>query len=116
RSVRDGETVVALISGGGSALLPAPVEGVSLADKAEVNRLLLAAGLDITRVNLVRQSLSRLKGGGMLRAAPGARFVSYILSDVIGDDPRVVASGPTVSPIGTRAEAAELLREAGLWD
>jgi hydroxypyruvate reductase len=116
RAVKPGEAVVALISGGGSALLPAPVEGVSLDDKAEVNRLMLATELDITEMNLVRQSLSLLKGGGMLRAAPEARFVSYVLSDVIGDDLRVVASGPTVAPIGTRAEAAALLREAGLWD
>ena len=111
-----GEQVLALISGGGSALLPAPVPGVSLDDKAAVNRLMLGAGLDIRAMNLVRQSLSRLKGGGMLRAANGARVVSYILSDVIGDDLKVIASGPTMAPIGTRAEAAALLHETGLWD
>ena len=115
-AVAPGDTVLALISGGGSALLPAPVAGLSLEDKAEVSRLMLATELDITQMNLVRQALSRLKGGGMLRRAPLARFLSYVLSDVIGDDLRAVASGPTVAPIGTRAEAAALLRDAALWD
>lgn len=107
--------LVALISGGGSALLPAPVAGISLEDKAKVNRLMLASGLDITEINLVRQQLSRLKGGGMLRAA-GCPVVSYLLSDVIGDDPRVIASGPTVAPFGTRAGARAVLEAAGLWE
>lgn len=109
------DRVVALISGGGSALLPAPVEGVSLADKAEVNRLLLANGFEITEVNLVRQQLSRLKGGGMLRFAAPAPVTAYILSDVIGDDLRVIASGPTVAPVGTRSDARALLTDRGLW-
>ncbi|MGR3343091.1 MAG: glycerate kinase type-2 family protein, partial [Paracoccaceae bacterium] len=108
--------VVALISGGGSALLPAPVNGLTLADKATVNRLLLGAGLDITTMNLVRQQLSRLKGGGFLRAASPARITALILSDVVGDDLRVVASGPTVAPIGSRDEARSALKAAGLWD
>ncbi len=108
--------VLALISGGGSALLPAPVKGLTLADKATVNRLLLGAGLDITTMNLVRQQLSRLKGGGFLRAASPARVTALILSDVVGDDLRVVASGPTVAPIGSRDEACSALKSAGLWD
>jgi glycerate 2-kinase len=115
-AVGPGESVLALISGGGSALLPAPAEGLTLEDKAEVSRLMLAADLDIGRINLVRQQLSRLKGGGMLRLAPQARFATYVLSDVIGDDLRLVASGPTLAPVGTRAEAAAVLREAGVWD
>ncbi len=110
------DRVIALISGGGSALLPAPVEGVSLADKAEVNRLLLGAGLDITAMNLVRQQLSRLKGGGFLRLAAPAPVTALILSDVVGDDLRVIASGPTVAPIGSRAEAVVLLKEADVWE
>jgi len=110
------DRVIALISGGGSALLPAPVGGLTLDDKAEVNRLLLANGFGITEVNLIRQQLSRLKGGGLLRVAAPAPVTAYILSDVIGDDLRVIASGPTVAPIGTRAEARELLRTRGLWD
>lgn len=115
KATRPGDHVVALISGGGSALLPAPVAGVTLEDKAEVNRLMLAAGMDIRQMNLVRQHLSRLKGGGMLRAA-GCPVVSYLLSDVIGDDPRVIASGPTVAPLGTRVEARAVLEDAALWD
>lgn len=108
--------VIALISGGGSALLPAPVPGVSLEDKAEVNRLLLGSGADIVTVNLIRQQLSRLKGGGLLRAAAPARVTALILSDVITDDLRAIASGPTVSPIGARNEAAQALRDLGLWE
>ena len=109
------DRVIALISGGGSALLPAPLPGISLNDKAIVSQQLLAAGLDITQMNLIRQSLSRLKGGGLLRAAAPAPVTAYILSDVIGDDLRVIASGLTVSPIGTRAEAADLLKSSRIW-
>ena len=109
------DLVLALISGGGSALLPAPVAGVTLTDKAEASRLMLGAGLDITEMNSIRQHLSRLKGGGLARAAAPARVVALILSDVIGDDLRVIASGPTVAPISTRAEARALLEARGLW-
>ncbi|MCB2128129.1 MAG: DUF4147 domain-containing protein [Rhodobacteraceae bacterium] len=112
----EADRIIALISGGGSALLPAPAGGVTLADKAEVNRLLLAHGFDITEMNLVRQQLSRLKGGGMLRHAAPAPVTAYILSDVIGDDLRVIASGPTVAPIGTAADARALLSGRGVWD
>lgn len=111
-----GQHVLALISGGGSALLPAPVPGVSLEDKARVNRLLLASGAEITRMNLVRQQLSRLKGGGLLRAATPATVTALILSDVIGDDLRAIASGPTVAPLGSRAEAKAVLHAHGIWD
>ena len=109
------DRVIALISGGGSALLPAPVEGVSLADKAETSRLLLGAGVDISQLNLVRQALSRLKGGGLLRAAHPAPVTGYILSDVIGDDLRVIASGLTVAPVGSRDQARALLQGLDLW-
>ncbi len=109
------DRVIALISGGGSALLPAPVPGVTLEEKAEVNRLLLAGGFEITEMNAVRQHLSRLKGGGLLRAAAPAPVMALILSDVIGDDLRVIASGPTVAPIAGRAEVIALLRDRGLW-
>lgn len=110
------DRVIALISGGGSALLPAPKDGLTLADKASVNQLLLGAGLDITQMNHVRQQLSELKGGGLSRHAAPASVTAYILSDVVGDDLRVIASGPTVSPIGTAQTAAEILRKADLWD
>lgn len=107
--------VLALISGGGSALLPAPVPGVSLADKAEVSRLLLASGAEIGVMNLIRQNLSRIKGGGLLRLAAPARMRALILSDVVGDDLRAIASGPTAAPLGTAAEAVAVLRRLNLW-
>ena len=110
------DLVLALISGGGSALLPAPVAGVSLEDKAEASRVMLGAGLDITAMNSVRQHLSRIKGGGLLRAAAPARVVGLILSDVIGDDLRVIASGPTVAPIAPRDEVRVMLKGRNLWE
>ncbi|WP_299650841.1 DUF4147 domain-containing protein [uncultured Jannaschia sp.] len=110
------DRVLALISGGASALAVAPVEGVTLADKAAVSRLLLASGLDITAMNLVRQNLSRLKGGGLARAAAPATVETLILSDVVGDDLSVIASGPTVPPAGGPGAARALLEAEGLWD
>ena len=112
----EGDHIVALISGGGSALLPAPVAGITLADKAAVNRLLLASGADIEDTNIVRQALSELKGGGLLRMAAPARLRSLILSDVVGDDLRVIASGPTIAPISDRAGARAVLDRLGIWD
>ena len=110
------DRVLALISGGGSALVPAPAGNLTLADKMAVNRLLLESGLEINQMNLVRQQLSDLKGGGFLRHATPAPVTALILSDVIGDDLRAIASGPTVAPLGTRAEAATLLQDSGLWE
>ena len=110
------DRVVALISGGGSALLPASPPGVSLTDKARLNDLLLSAGLDIVKMNLVRQQVSLLKGGGFVQQAAPAPVYAYLLSDVIGDDLRAIASGPTVSPIGTATDAIETLKAAGIWD
>lgn len=110
------DQVLALISGGGSALLPAPAPGITLADKIAVNKGLLASGADITEMNLVRQQLSALKGGGLLRLAAPAPVTALILSDVIGDELAVIASGPTVAPIGTRADAMAILRARGIWE
>ncbi|MGY6694624.1 MAG: glycerate kinase type-2 family protein [Roseinatronobacter sp.] len=111
-----GDLVLVLVSGGGSALLPAPVKGVSLAEKAEVSKLLLGAGLDIVSMNAVRQYLSRFKGGGLLQLAAPASVSTLILSDVIGDDLRAIASGPTTSPIMTRVEVVAMLRSTRIWD
>jgi hydroxypyruvate reductase len=108
--------VLFLISGGGSALLPLPAHGLSLEDKMAVNSKLLASGADITQMNLVRQALSALKGGRLAAIAKPARMRSLILSDVIGDDLRVIASGPTIAPIGTRQKAKEMLQDLGLFD
>lgn len=110
-----GQRLLVLISGGGSALLPAPPEGISLADKRELNRLLLASGADIGEMNLIRQQVSLLKGGGLARATSPADVVALILSDVVGDDISVIASGPTAAPVGTRSEARQRLRSRGLW-
>ncbi len=112
---RAGDHVIALISGGGSALLAAPAAGISLADKASVNKIMLAAGLDIIETNLVRQQISRLKGGKLAKAAAPAQVQAYILSDVIGDDLRAIASGPTVGPIGSRKNAAKLLKKYNVF-
>lgn len=109
------DRVVALISGGGSALMVAPAAGLSLADKTAVNRALLASGLEINEMNLIRQQLSQLKGGGLLQQAAPAAVHAFILSDVIGDDLRAIASGPTVSALGSRAEAQSLLENCGIW-
>ncbi|SPF78721.1 D-glycerate 2-kinase [Aliiroseovarius pelagivivens] len=109
------DRVIALISGGGSALMALPANGISIEDKGKVSALLLGAGIDITQMNLVRQQLSQLKGGGMLRAASPAPVTAYILSDVIGDDLRAIASGPTVAPIGTRGDARAICEAAEIW-
>ena len=108
--------VIALISGGASALLPAPAQGISLADKQALNAALLASGLDIVEMNMIRQQVSTLKGGGLLRQAAPAHVSAYILSDVMGDDLRAIASGPTVAPLGTKTSARERLQQVGAWD
>ncbi len=91
------DMVIALISGGGSALMVSPAEGMTLADKMAVNRALLASGATISEMNAVRKHLSRIKGGRLALAAKPARVVSLLISDVPGDDPSEIASGPTVA-------------------
>lgn len=91
------DMVIALISGGGSALMVSPAEGMTLADKMAVNRALLASGATISEMNAVRKHLSRIKGGRLALAAKPARVVSLLISDVPGDDPSQIASGPTVA-------------------
>lgn len=110
------DMVLCLVSGGGSALLPSPVPGITLDDKIETNRLLLGSGLDIEQMNLIRQNLSTLKGGGLSALAYPATVRSLIISDVIGDDPRAIASGPTATKIGSRAQAKDALIKSNLWD
>lgn len=111
----ENDHILCLISGGGSALLPAPRDGLSLADKIETNRLLLAHGFDIRETNLVRQHLSKLKGGGLAQLAAPSTLRSLIISDVIGDNPSTIASGPTAAPIGSAAEAIATLKSRGVW-
>jgi len=102
-----------LISGGGSALMPAPIEGITLADKQAVTRHLSAAGANIQQLNTVRKQLSRIKGGRLAAACRAGRLATLIISDVIGDPLDVIASGPTVSDSSTPREAIEVLEQFG---
>ena len=104
------DLVIALISGGGSALLSLPAPGLTLADKQAVNQALLASGAAIDEMNCVRKHLSAIKGGRLARAAAPARMVTLLISDVPGDDPSVIASGPTVPDPGTCADALAICR------
>ncbi len=114
RGLTEEDLVVALISGGGSALLSAPAEGLSLADKQAVNRALLASGASIEEINCVRKHLSAIKGGRLAVAAYPARVVALLISDVPGDDPAVIASGPTVADPTTTADARAILAKYGI--
>lgn len=105
----EGDFVLALISGGASALLCAPVDGVTLAEKQLVNASLLASGAPISAMNTVRKHLSRVKGGQLAAAAYPARMLALLISDVPGDDPAFIGSGPTVGDATTPADAAEVL-------
>lgn len=108
------DLVVALISGGGSALLPAPPAGLTLDDEAALNRALLASGAPIGVMNAIRKQASRIKGGRLARAAHPARVVSLVISDVPGDDPAEVASGPTIPDARSRADALRMARDWGI--
>ena len=109
------DVVFFLLTGGASALLAAPVPGLSLADKQDVTRLLLASGADIHAINLVRKHLSRLKGGNVARLVSPARLVTLAVSDVNGDVPDSIGSGPTVPDPTTYSQAVEILRQRGLY-
>ena len=102
------DLVVALISGGGSSLLPAPAQGLDLEDEQAINRALLASGAPIGVMNLIRNQFSLIKGGRLAAAAAPARVATLVVSDVPGDDPALVASGPTLPLSGGRAEARRL--------
>ncbi len=108
------DLVVALVCGGGSALLPSPAAGLSLDDEIAVNQALLASGAPISVMNLIRKHLSTIKGGRLALAAGPARVVSLIVSDVPGDNPWEVASGPTVPSAQRRSDALEAIRMYGI--
>ncbi len=110
------DVVLVLLSGGGSALLTWPVPGVSLADLQTLTQALLASGATIHEINAVRKHLDRVKGGGLALWAAPARVVTLALSDVLGDDPSVIASGPTVADPSTFAEAWAVLARYGLTE
>ena len=103
------DLVLCLVSGGGSALLTLPGEGLTLADKQRINKELLASGAAIGEMNCVRKHLSRIKGGRLAAACAPARVVTLTISDVPGDDPSIIASGPTVPDASTCADALAIL-------
>ena len=108
------DVVLCLISGGGSSLLPLPLAGLTLADKQALNRALLASGASISEMNCVRRHLSAIQGGRLAAACHPARVVNLLLSDVPGDDPIDIASGPTVPDPSTCADALDILRRYGI--
>ncbi len=114
RGLTADDLVLALISGGGSALLALPAPGLILADKQEINRALLASGATIHEMNAVRKHLSAIKGGRLAQAAAPARVVTLAISDVPGDDAAVIASGPTVPDPTSFADARALLARYGI--
>jgi glycerate 2-kinase len=109
-----GDHLLVLLSGGGSALLAAPVDGVSLADKQNVTRGLLQSGATIEEINCVRKHLSRVKGGRLAVAAGAAHVTTWIISDIPGDDPSFVSSGPTVADNTTLILAQDIIRKYGI--
>ncbi|MCA1979316.1 MAG: glycerate kinase, partial [Thiobacillus sp.] len=108
------DLLLALISGGGSSLLAAPVDGVSLKELRQVTKALLGAGATIQEINTVRKHLTRLSGGQLARAASGARVLALIISDVVGDDPAFIASGPCAPDSTGCADALTVLDRFGI--
>jgi glycerate 2-kinase len=111
QNLTEDDLVIALISGGGSALLPAPGGNLSFEDETAVNRALLASGAPISAMNVIRKHISRIKGGRLALAAAPARVVSLIVSDVAGDNPAFVASGPTVPDHSTPQDALDAVSQ-----
>jgi len=103
------DLVLCLISGGGSALLALPADGITLEDKQDVNKALLKSGATISEMNVVRKHLSAIKGGRLAAAAAPAQLVTLMISDVPGDDPSIIASGPTVPDPSTKQEALAIV-------
>jgi hydroxypyruvate reductase len=114
RGLSADDLVIALMSGGASAIMALPAPGLSLADKQAVNRALLASGAVIGEMNIVRKHLSGIKGGRLAAACAPATLVTLAISDVPGDDPAVIGSGPTVADPSTKAEAREILARYGI--
>ncbi len=115
-SAEEKDLIFFLISGGGSALLPYPAEGLTLKDKQEVTKILLDVGADIHEINTLRKHLSRVKGGRLARWTYPATLISLILSDVIGDDLDSIASGPTVPDPTSFADCLDILQNYGIAD
>jgi len=115
-SANHNDLILCMISGGGSALTPAPVKGIDLADKQEMTRLLLSCGASIHEINTIRKHLSYIKGGQLCRRANGASIVSLILSDVIGDDLDIIASGVTAPDVSTFDDCMAILSRYRLFE
>ena len=116
RGLTERDVVFLLISGGGSALTPAPAPPVTLEEKRAVTRLLLDAGANISELNAVRKHLSFVKGGQLARVSAPARVIALVLSDVIGDPLDVIASGPAAPDSSTFSVAVDVLRRRGVWE
>ncbi|MEI6145030.1 MAG: glycerate kinase [Methylococcales bacterium] len=116
RTAKKDELVLVLVSGGGSALIPYPVDGITLEEKIATTNLLLASGATINQINCVRKHLSQLKGGGFSHLAAPADLHAFILSDVLGDDLSSIASGPTVPDPTTYSDAIAIFYTYGIWD
>ena len=114
RGLTEDDLVLCLISGGGSALLVAPADGLRLEDKQRINQELLNSGASIGEMNCVRKHLSQIKGGRLASACKPARVVTLTISDVPGDDPSVIASGPTVPDVSTCIDAWNILQRYGI--
>ncbi len=110
QGLSEADLVLCLISGGGSALLTLPADGLTLEDKQRINQALLDSGANIAEINCVRKHLSRIKGGRLAAACAPARVVTLTISDVPGDDPSIIASGPTVADATTCAQALAILK------
>ena len=116
RAAKADELILALISGGASALLPMPPPSITLEDKRNATQLLLTSGADIHEINTVRKHLSELKGGGLARLAYPAALQALILSDVLDNDPGTIASGPTAGDLTTFSDAKGVFRRRGIWE
>jgi hydroxypyruvate reductase len=110
-NLKANDLVICLLSGGGSSLLALPALGVTLADKQQINQALLKSGADIHEINCVRKHLSAIKGGRLAAACSPAKLMTFALSDVPGDDPAVIASGPTVVDTTTRQQTLGILKK-----
>ncbi len=116
KNAKEKDLVICLISGGGSALLCLPSNGIDLKDKQRVTELLIKSGATINEINAVRKHISAIKGGQLAKAAYPAKILTFILSDVVGDPLNVIASGPTVPDPTTFENAKDVLKRYNLWD
>jgi glycerate-2-kinase len=116
KKTTESDLVFCLLSGGGSALLPLPLEGISLKDKQKITKEMLSVGATINELNVIRKHLSMVKGGRLIRFVnEGCTVIGLVMSDVIGDNIDMIASGPTVPDSSTFQDAADILKRYGLW-